>query len=252
MPMALMDRLLAWSPQAFRRHEESPTWQMPLFDVARSAQGLIHQWAYAQGLRDAIGQGSDLLGWAPRYLRERGQPYGRGVRAGLFDAPAWQLDKLTAISRDDPALRDALLPELWLARGDVPALGAWLQAASETRAGELLSRARRSLDPLEYLDLGQYALDHPADATRALALAQQTDVWLELEAWPSAWAEALWVRRSDPALASAIDLQLIRLAAPTHWRAEPSTAPPEALGSEAFEQLQSRAQLLQGFPGGAR
>jgi len=252
VPESVMARLVGWSAQALRRHEESPVWSVPLFDVARAARGLENQWLYAQGLRDAAGQGVDLLTWIPRYAEQTEPSYRRGVHAGLMQAPVRQIEKLMAVSQDDPVLQASLLPELWLAQGRVSELGAWLRQAPEDRAGGMLNRARRVLPPREYLELGEHALIHPHAAVRALALAYQTEAWLELDAWPAVWARSLWARRADPALASAIDLQLIRLDAPQRWQSDPSSAPLDALESEAFERLKSLARSLEPGAGGVR
>ncbi|OAB61385.1 hypothetical protein AY599_24620 [Leptolyngbya valderiana BDU 20041] len=252
VPAPVMARLVDWSAQALRRHEESPIWTVPLFDVARAARGLENQWLHAEGLRDAMGRGADLLTWVERYAELSESAYRRGVHAGLLQAPVWQLEKIVSISRDDPRLLDSLLPELWLAQGRVSELGAWLRQAPADLAGGMLNRARRVLPPEEFLQLGEHALIHPDASVRSLALAHQTDAWLDLDAWPAVWARSLWARRADPALAPAADLQLVRLEAPARWQSDPASAPAGALGSEAFEGLRSLARSLGRDAGGVR
>ncbi|MEN1728918.1 MAG: hypothetical protein AAGJ52_10820 [Pseudomonadota bacterium] len=252
VPRALMDRLSRWSPQAFRRHEESPSWQMPLFDVARAARGLDNQWMFGEGVRDAIGQGADLLDWSERYLVELDEPYGRGVRAGLMEAPEWQLDKLLGLSLEHAGLQQHLLPEVWLANGNMVELGTWLSQAPEHRVTQLLAEAQALLPAADFLALGDGVLHHPSASMRALAMARQTDAWLTLEAWPSSWAQTLWLHRADPASGAAAELQLVRIGAPARWQANPASAPAGVMGSEAFEQLQSMARSLQASLGGGQ
>ncbi|AKS40837.1 hypothetical protein [Wenzhouxiangella marina] len=240
LPARLMARLQDWRPQAWRSHEESASHQIPRYNVAGQALGLANQWDYAEGEADLLGQGRRSMTEAlARYREDPSAPYALGLRAALARASEGRLRKWAEAAAADPLLSEALMPELWLALGELDTLGQWLVSSEPRRVAELLARARSVLAPEAFVDLALHLEGHPDRASRALALARLTDAWLALDDWPEAWARELWSRIDDPELAATVSLQLARLDAPRRWRAEPASAPPGALDSPVLERIQS-------------
>lgn len=250
--MAVVERLENWQSQAFRTHQESPNWPIPLFNVAAAATGLGHQWAFGAGVKDASGDGAEVSTWLGRYALDPQTPYARGVRSVLFRLSDWQLEKMISAIDGYPALHDTLLPEVWMARGQLDLLSDWMRTASESRVSALMLRARRELSVDQEMILGQALLNHSAPSVQALAVARLTDMRLSDASFPQQWAAELWTMRANSKLASAVDLQLIRLKAPGFWAKNPALAPPEIVGSDAFKQLQSLADAVENSTGGVR
>lgn len=74
----VVDHLAEWTPRAWRRHEESASLQVPLFNVAAATRGLINQWDWQAGAADIAGTGGPRstrcwIGWRldrTRHMRE--------------------------------------------------------------------------------------------------------------------------------------------------------------------------------------
>ncbi|MEE4331622.1 MAG: hypothetical protein V2J10_12200, partial [Wenzhouxiangella sp.] len=241
----ILERLQAWAPQAWRRHEESSNHLIPRFNVAAAAHGLENQWAYAEGLADGTGSGERSLDEAlARVAADPDAPYARGLRASLTEAAPLRLDKVIERCKADAVLAEALLPEAWLATDDHDALAAWLGSAPGARVAAVLARAREHLPAQRFLPLAAAAQEHEDPSVRALAVARQTDAWVEIEAWPEPWAVELWRLLDDEALSATAAVQLARLDAARRWRSSPEKAPAGALDSKHIERIEQLAATL--------
>ena len=241
----LLDRLKNWSAQAWREHEESAQFLVPRFPVAAAARGLEHQWQWTEGIADVLGQGKrDFPKIVMRYAAQPDGPYARGVRRALDQVGSRRLANLTDAARADSRLTHSLLPELWLAAGEIDRLAEWSANAPARRVSELLTRATRQLASENLLLLAVAAQSHSDPSVRGLALARQTDAWLALDDWSAGWAAKLWNWLDDPALGSTAALQLARLDAPRHWRDDPSSAPAGALDAPMLQRVEALAPTL--------
>ncbi|QKK02188.1 MAG: hypothetical protein HND55_05665 [Pseudomonadota bacterium] len=250
----VVDHLAEWTPRAWRRHEESASLQVPLFNVAAATRGLINQWDWQAGAADIAGTGGPPLDAVlDRVAARPDAPYARGVRKALSGLSGARLDQVIALSRQRPALSDTLLPELWLARGAWDELATWLRTAPVPRAAPVLGRAASDLSAEGFLPLGEAALNHPEPGLRALAMAYQTDAWMSRPGWPQGWSRRLWAHIDDRDLAATAALQLARLDAPARWRAKPALAPPGALQSPHLARIEALAGVSRsGGAGGKR
>jgi len=238
--------------QAMRRHDESADYLVPLFNVAAAVQGVENQWAWSEGFEAVSAPGSlSVSSMLERYAARPEQPFARGVRAALPSASASMLDKLAAGSIDEPLI-DHFLPYLWLARQELDALSEWLPVGPTSRVADVLRLAADSLDPDQFLTLGQAMLAHPDPGSRAMTLALLTDHHLARGDWPSDWAGQLWGWVDDPEVRSAAALQLARLGAAERWQANPASAPTDALDSPILERIRAMEQSLASTRGGVR
>ncbi len=231
-------------PRAVRLHDESASYQVPLFDVAGALRGVENQWAWSAGFNAVTRPGSisvaDLL---QRYAAGPEQPFARGLRAALPSASTTMLDKLAAAALDQ-RLIDHFLPYVWLARNELDGLSQWLPAGPGPRVADVLRLATTTLDPDQFLALGQAMLAHPDAGTRALTLALVTDHYMTGNTWPSDWAGQLWRLLEDVELRSSAALQLARLGAASRWQANPESAPADALDSASLEHIRAMEQSL--------
>jgi len=238
--------------RAVRRHEESASYLVPLFDVAGTVRGVENQWAWSEGFEAVSAPGSlSVSSMLERYAAGPEQPFARGLRAALPSASASMLDKLAAGSIDEPLI-DHFLPYLWLARQELDALSEWLPVGPTSRVADVLRLAADSLDPDQFLTLGQAMLAHPDPGSRAMTLALLTDHHLARGDWPSDWAGQLWGWVDDPEVRSAAALQLARLGAAERWQANPASAPTDALDSPILERIRAMEQSLASTRGGVR
>lgn len=241
----VLERLQNWEPLSWRQHEESSNWFEPRFNVAAAARGLENQWAFAEGLADGIGSGSRTLDEAlVRFGDDPRSPYARGLRASVNDTAADRRGRLIELCQADPLLVEQLLPEAWLANDDLVALSDWLSAAPGARVTAVLARAREQLPARRFLPLAAAAQRHADPSIRSLALARQTDAWVEIQSWPEPWAAELWQLLDDDEMAATAAVQLARLDAARRWRSSPERAPRGALESKELKRIERLAATL--------
>lgn len=210
IPDAAIEWLRAYSPRAWRRHDESASALVPLFNLPAAAVGLAHEKRYARSydlMLNADPSKYPVLLQA--YVESQDRPTRRGMEMAVVALPAAASDELMRLVKDRPAVEfSPLHVELLIARHETEALSGLMATAPAARATDLINRGLAALSSTEVMAVGCAAFDHPDPGVRGVAIARTAAIAADDPTLRRAWLEHIAALLSDASVASAVAMQL--------------------------------------------
>lgn len=209
--------LLSWLEQypvqRWRLHEESATYQVPVFDVATAIAGTQNEWRYRDAQQELFSVTSvDDHRVLKHYSHPPHRQYRAAVEANVSHLSRAQAENLQQQLSSHPTLaRSPLAAKLALSQHDEIRLAEMLQQAPAAVSIMSLRELPAYFDSQQVLELCQRALGHKDSSVHAVALASATPLLNDNPQQRRQWIDIMVARLTDPAAGSAAALQLSKV-----------------------------------------
>lgn len=176
MPQAVLDWLAQQPPQAVRLHDESPSFRVPVFDVATAARGVANERRYRLSRKSLLSaEKAELPALISEYAAWTDRPARAGMEAAVEDLPPEFLTPLAGLLDHEPAVRHSRLRAAVLLRQQSAGeLAELLEQAPAALATYIVRQSAARLDVDGADIVTRRALAHPDPGTRGVARAQAT------------------------------------------------------------------------------